>query len=99
VVKEINQHQSKRCFKCGEHGYWAKDYNKPPKKTNKIKGTEIKEIVNSIHGEQDEGNMSKELANMFEVVAFEVDEPNSWYIDSRTSKHVIGNIGSLKKLK
>jgi hypothetical protein len=43
--------------------------------------------------------MSKELANMFEVVAFEVDEPNSWYIDSRTSKHVIGNIGSLKKLK
>jgi hypothetical protein len=99
MVKEINQCQPRRCFNYGEHGHWAKDYNKPPKKTNKIKGTKIKEIVNSIHGEQDEGNMSKELADMFEVAAFEVDEPKSRYIDSRASKHANGNKGSLKKLK
>jgi len=43
--------------------------------------------------------MLKELVDMFEVVAFEVDELKSWYIDSRTSKHVAGNKGSLKKLK
>jgi hypothetical protein len=43
--------------------------------------------------------MSKELTNMFEMATFEVDEPKSWYIDSRASKHVNGNNGSLKKLK
>jgi hypothetical protein len=43
--------------------------------------------------------MLKESTYMFEMVAVEVDEPKSWYFDSRTSKHVIGNKGSLKKLK
>jgi hypothetical protein len=41
----------------------------------------------------------KELADMFEVVAFEIDEQRSWYIDLRASTHVIKNKGSLKKLK
>jgi hypothetical protein len=43
---------------------------------------EIKEIVNSIHGEGNEGNMLEESAYMFEVAVIEVDEPKSWYFYS-----------------
>jgi hypothetical protein len=71
----------------------------PLKRQIKSRTQKSRKLFNSIHGEQDESNMSKELANMFEVVAFEVDEQKSWYIDLRASKHVIRNKGSLKKLK
>jgi len=82
VVKEINQRQLRRCSNCGEYGHWAKDCNEPPKKIDKVKGMEIKEITNSIHGEGNEGNMLEELAYMFEVAVIEVDEPKSWYFYS-----------------
>jgi hypothetical protein len=36
---------------------------------------------------------------MFEMAAFDVDEPKSWYINSRALKHVTKNKGSLKKFK
>jgi hypothetical protein len=36
---------------------------------------------------------------MFEVAIAKVDEPKSWYFYLWTSKHLIGNKGSLKKLE
>jgi hypothetical protein len=78
----MNQHRPRRPFNCREYGHWVRECNKPPKNIHKIKGKEIKEIVNSIHGEGNKGNMLEESTYMFEVAAVEVDEPKSWYFNS-----------------
>jgi hypothetical protein len=71
----------------------------PLRRQIRSRAKKSRKLLNLIHGEQDETICQKELADMFEVVAFEVDEQRSWYIELRASKHVIKNKGSLKKLK